>query len=216
MKPALPTAVFENLITLHPGMLGQRHLITQNKAFNYASLVIDYTWLDKAMQYSNDVGNRVSVPLYHEQFEPMPNRDYLGAYLVEVLSVAEHHVLMLNSFPVGQLDRKGQFIMVMTFDYPIMSVDEKEKFELLSAANSFYELIEASHNLHYLNYIKQEEGMVNSLRFVRSVCLENGEVQLKIEVDHTTIPESPDWDNIIDWIGVRKGETHLSELKRQK
>ncbi len=216
MKPALPTAVFENLIAIHPGMVSKRHLVVQDDVFQYGGARIEYAWLECAMQYSSKSGNPLSMPQYHDHVESLPNRSYIGAYLVEVLSVNEHHILMLNSFPVGQLDRKGKYIMVMTFKYPVMSVEEKEKFELLSAANSCYEFIELAKDRHHLNYVMQEEGMVNSLRFIRSVCLENSEVQLLIEVDHSTISEKPTWDNIIDWIGVRKGETHLAELKRRK
>ncbi len=210
----MPGPVFQNLYEIHPWMTKSRIFLGPTHSLDLQSFSIDSKWLSQAATWASEQGSSRSSSEWLTD-EDKSTRRVVGSTPIEVISDGRHAFLLVNRFPYAHFDCKGAYVMVITLDYPDLNEKETHLFQTLHASEDYFELRESPDGL-CLCFVCQEEGQINALRMVRSVCLKNAEADLYVEADRRSIKPEPTIQNLIDWIGVRSGETHAAELERQR
>lgn len=211
-SPIRPGAVFDHLQEIRKDFRRERVLFTVEKPLNLGLFSIPYDWTLEACDYARAIEHSSSYPEFWDGIENSTYFRVIHRMHVEFISAGNGVVLLLNTCPVAQVDVKGDYGMAVFFDFPAMSKEEWELWELLGGSTVHFKILKDDKHLKLARF-KEEEGMLNTLQMNWEVNLTTGETKLDVVSKLHRLPADPNLKNLIDWIGVRSGHTHPSILE---
>lgn len=199
-----PGKIFENLFRIKKEFKTSRALLNNRAPLSLDFFDLDFEWIEKAcLTVRKDVRSRSFSEFQEIGYEA----DYyvlIHRILLEVISDGKHCVLLVNTCPLAQVDIKGEMGLVEYFDFPPMSEQDWNYWELMGASTIHFEMEDKQGDI-ILTQVKTEEGIVNALRMRRSVNLWTGDVNMSVSTLKCTLPADPSLENLMSWIDVRSG-----------
>ena len=210
--PLNPGKVFENLCQIHKPFKTGRALFSEKSPLKLDFFELEFQWLSRAYeQVKEDRRNTSFSEFQNIQFEA----DYFRFFhrvLVELISDGQHCFLLINTCPVAQVDLRPEVGLAEFFEFPAMTREDWEQWDLLGASTIHFEVF-CKHGDTFLVQVKKEEGIVNALAMRRTLNLTTGESTYNVSTKKCTLPSMPTLDNLEEWIEVRSGNTSPNVLQ---
>ena len=210
--PSNPGKVFENLCQIHKSYKAGRTVFSEESPLKLDFFELEFEWIARAYELVRKERRNVSFSEFQNiQFEA----DYFCFYhriLVELISDGQHCFLLINTCPIAQVDLRPEMGMVEYFDFPPMTKEDWEKWDLLGASTIHFEVF-CKYGDVYLVQVKKEEGILNALSMRRTLNLTTGESVYEVSTRKCTLPSKPTLDNLQEWLDVRSGHASPNVLQ---
>ena len=131
---------------------------------------------------------------------------FIHRIIVELISDGTHCFLLVNTCPIGQVDMRTEMGIIEFFDFPPMTREDWEKWDMLGASTTHFE-VSFKYGDVFLVHVKKEEGILNALTMRRTLNLNTGESVYDVSTRKSTLPTEPTLDNLMEWIEVRSGRS---------
>lgn len=167
---------------------------------------LEFEWIKRAC---NQVQKEIRNTSFSEFQKIQVDADYFYLFhriLIELISDGKHCFLLINACPIAQLDFRNERGMAEYFDFPAMTKEEWEIWDLLGVSKTYFEIVSRDGDVHLI-HIKKEERSLNALCMRKSVNLHTGASSCSIDVEGCTLPSEPTLANLMNWVEVRDGRS---------